>query len=127
MNPMTLIGLLFDGAQVLFENIKSISVLSVNIIGIGVLAFWGISAHRANSEWSKNGVALLSTGLCGFVLVSYAIVAISRIWHLALPILSNGLLIIVLLALATGLLLALKKKTSSVDSAASSSRWLLLR
>jgi hypothetical protein len=110
MSPMAVIGLLFDGAQVLFDNIKIILVFGANVIGIGVLVFWGISAHRANSESSKHGVALLSTGVCGFVLVSYAIVAISRIWPLALPILSNGLLILLLLALGTGLLLIYKKK-----------------
>jgi hypothetical protein len=127
MNPMTFIGLLFDGAQVLFENSRIISVSSVNIVGTGVLVLWGISANRAGSEASTYWVALLSMGMCCFVMVSYAIVTISLIWHLALPILSNGLLILVLLALATRLLLAIKKKSSPVDSAAASSRWLLLR
>jgi hypothetical protein len=112
MNPITVIGLLSDGAQVLLENIKIISILSANIIGIGVWVLWGISANRANREWSKNGVALLSIGICGFVLVSYAIVAISRIWNVALPILSNGLLILSLLSLGAGLLLYVKKNLS---------------
>lgn len=112
---MTVIGLLFDGAQVLFDNIKIISVFGANVIGTGILIIWGTAkrAGRANSEWSKNGIALLSAGLCGFVLVSYAIVAISRIWHSTLSILSNGLLIVSLLALLTGLLLFIKKRDLS--------------
>jgi hypothetical protein len=114
MNPMTVIGLLFDGAQVLFENIRIISVLSANIIGIGLWVLLGISANRANREWSKDGIALLSTGICGFVLVNYAIVVISRIWHSALPILSHGLLILSLLAFIVGLLLSIKNKDLSV-------------
>jgi hypothetical protein len=126
MNPMTVIGLLYDGAQILFENSKIISVFVANVIGIGVLVFWGISPKRANREVSKDWVALLSMGICGFVLVSYAIVAISRIWPLALPILSNSLLIVSLLAFVIGLLLFIKKKISPVDSAASCFHWLLL-
>ena len=120
MDPMAVIGLLLDGAEVLFENIKIILVLSANIAGMGALIFWGIIASRANSESSKHGVALLSMGVCGFVLVSYTIVAISRMWPLALSILSNGLLILSLLALATGLPVFIKKKEPSpFDSATS--------
>ena len=106
---MTDLGLFLEGAEVLLENIKIVSVLSANIIGIGVLVVLGISAKGIKSEWRKHGVALLSTGVCVFVLVSYAIVAISRIWHSALSNLSNGLLILSLLGLATGLLLFTKK------------------
>ena len=109
MNPMTMIGLLLDGAQVLFENIKIISILSANIIGIGIWVLWGIFANRVNREWSQNGVALLSIGMSGFVLLSDAIVVISRIWHLALPILSEAMLLLSLLAIVTRLLLFLKK------------------
>ena len=127
MNPITVIGLFFDGAQVLFGNIKIISALSANIIGIGAWILLGISANRADKDWRQNGVAFLSMGICGFVLVSYAIVAISSIWHLALPILSNGLLIFSLLGIVLSLFRLLKKKTSPVDSATSSFHSLLLR
>jgi hypothetical protein len=114
MNPMTLIGLLVDGAQILFANSRIISVLSVNIIGMGLWVILGISTNQADREWSKYGIALLSTGVCGFVVVNYAIVVISRIWHSALPILSQSLLILSLLALIAGLLLSIKKKHLSV-------------
>src|ERR1044071_4774168 len=110
MNPMTVIGLLFDGAQVLFENSRMIAVLSANIIGMGLWVLLGISVNRADREWSKHGIAFLSTGVCGFVLVNYAIVIISRIWPSALPILSQGLLILSLLAFIVALLLSIKKK-----------------
>lgn len=126
MNLLALIGLLFDGAQVLTESIKIILILSVHIIGIGVLTVWGISASRANGEWHNHWVASLSLGLCGFVLLSYAIVAISRIWYWALPILPNGLLILSFLACAIGLLISIKKKHHSVDLETSSPRWLSL-
>lgn len=126
MNPMNLVGLLFDGAQVVVENIKIISVLSANIVGIGILVFWGISANRASREWSKNGIALLSMGVCAFVLASYGIVAISRIWHGALPILSNGLLLLSSVAIVLGLFHLIKKKTSPAVSAAFSSHSRLL-
>src|ERR1044071_5364699 len=127
MTPMTLIGLLFDGAQVLFEHRWIILVLSANFIGIGLWVLWGISANRANRESSTDGIAVLSTGICGFVLASYAIVAISRIWHVALPVLSNGLLIVALLALVTRLLPFIKKKSSLFHVEVSSSYSLLLR
>lgn len=115
MSSMTLIGLLFDGAQVLSENVVVISVLSVNIIGMGVLVFTGFFANRANSAWRMDGVALMSTGLCTFVLVSYVIVVISGIRYLALSILSNGLLVLSLLACVAGLLYLIKKKHPSVN------------
>jgi hypothetical protein len=97
------------------------------MIGIGVFGFWGMFASRAQVEWSKNGVALLSIGISGFVILSYAIVAISSIWPLALPILAKGLLILSLLAFAIAFLLFVKKKVSPAGSAASWSWLLLLR
>jgi hypothetical protein len=122
MSLIALIGLLFDGAQVLVENSKSILLLSVQITGIGVLAFWGISGGRAKGEWHHAGVASLSLGLCGFVLLSYAIVALSRIWHAALPILSSGLFVLSFLGCAAGFLVYIKKKASSAELATLSSR-----
>lgn len=112
MNPLTAIGLISDGAQTLVENIEVICVLMANIIGIGVLFSWPLSLNPANGEWRKNGVAILSIGICGFVLLSYAIIAVSRIWHTALPVLSNGLLLFALLALGISLLTSIKKKAS---------------
>lgn len=123
MNPINMISLLLDGTQVLFEHIKVIAVLSVNILGIGAWVLMGISPDRAKREWNKSGTALLSMGICGFVLLSYAIIAVSRIWYSALPVLSNGLLIFSLLGLGTGFLFLLKKKTFPFDSAISFSRW----
>jgi hypothetical protein len=125
MNLIALIGLLFDGAQVLVENLRMILIFSVQILGIGVLTFWGISTRRAKGELTHR-VAILSLGLCGFVLLSYAIVAISRIWHATLPILAIGMLIVSSLGVVMGFLSFIKKKKLPVDSPLLSSRLLSL-
>jgi hypothetical protein len=126
MSPDAFLRLLLDGAQVLFENTKVLLVLSLNILGIGLLASQGIPIHRPNREWQKDGVAVLSAGISGFVLLSYGITAISRVWNLALPVLANGLLIVSLLAATTGLLISIKKKACRLISAVSLPQRLLL-
>jgi hypothetical protein len=123
MNLIALIGLLFDGTQVLVENIEMILILSVGIVGIGLLAFWGVTTGRAKGE-HHHWVATLSLGLVGFVLLSYVIVAISRVWHASLAFLSNGLFLLSCLGCAIGFLGFLKKKSSPVDSLTSSSQSL---
>jgi hypothetical protein len=117
MSLIALIALLFDGTQVLVENIEMILILSVQIMGIGVLTVWGISASRAKGE-HNHWVASLSLGLCGFVLLSYVIVAISRIWHATLPILAMGMLIVSSLGVVMGFLSFIKKKNVLFDSPA---------
>lgn len=112
MNPLTAIGLISDGAQILVENIEIICILMANIIGIGVLFSWCMTLNPANSKWRKNGVAVLSIGIGGFVLLSYAIIAVSRIWQKTLPVLSTGLLLLALLAIGISLLTFTKKKLS---------------
>ena len=125
MNLIALIGLLFDGAQVLVENLKLILIFSVQILGIGVLTSWGISTSRAKGE-QTHWVAALSLGLCGFVLLSYAIVAMARVWPATLPVLSNGLFLLSFLGCAIGFLGFIKKKNSLVDSLTLSFRLLSL-
>jgi hypothetical protein len=112
MNLIALLGLLFDGAQVLVENLKMILIFSIQIFGIGVLTSWGISNSRANGQHT-HWVAFLNLGLCGFVLLSYAIVAISRVWHAALPILAMGMLTVSSLVVLIRFLVFIKKKERS--------------
>jgi hypothetical protein len=123
MNLIALIGLLFDGTQVLEENLEIILIFSVNILGIGLLAFWAVANGRAKRE-HHHWVATLSLGLGGFVLLSYVIVAISRIWHASLAFLSNGLFLLSCLGCAIGFLGFIKKKSSPVDSRTLSSQLL---
>lgn len=120
MNPTAMINLLLDGAQVFIENIKIISILIVNLLGIGILLFKVVDSRQSNSEQNPDAAAMWSLGICGFVLASYAIVAISKIWHEALPILSSGLLLAALLAFAAGFLHRIKKKICLFHGADSS-------
>lgn len=114
MTPLQLVGLLFDGTQVLLTHSRMVALLSVQILGIGALGIWGVSAAQ-ETEIQDRWVAGLSLGLCGFVLLSYALVGIATIFHLSLSGLAMGMLIFSSLGVAMGVLIFVKKKNVLSD------------
>lgn len=88
---MDLVG---DGFQALWEYKIIIGLLIIEILGLGGLGYL-LWLKKHSDPYREDTIAwIVSTGIGIFVVSSYAIVAIGRIWTQALPMLSSLLLII---------------------------------